>query len=63
MIQWIPNKKQLPEKSGKYLVTYETITGRRMVEERWFYTQYQNWTRRNHGTIIAWAPMPEPFKG
>lgn len=65
MNQWTPIPAyggNLPTKQGKYLVTYVTRTGRRMVEERWFYSTYGGFTKGN-GRIIAWRPMPEPYSG
>lgn len=65
MSNWTPTTQcgygdTLPEKSGKYLVTYLTSKGKRHVEERWFYSQYGGFTKGN-GRIIAWMPMPEPY--
>ena len=54
--------KDFPEKSGKYLVTYLSPRGKRMIEERWFDVKYLSWTRKN-GTPIAWRPMPRPYTG
>lgn len=61
MDKWISVKERLPEKQDKYIVTYETRTGKRHVEERWFYGSARIWTKGN-GAPIAWQPMPKPYK-
>lgn len=60
MADWIRTDERLPEKSGKYLVTYSTPKGKRHTEERWFYGTYQGWTKGN-GRPVAWQPMPVPY--
>lgn len=61
MNKWISTKKKLPEKQGKYIVTYLTNTGRKNVEERWFFSF--GYFAKGNGEPIAWQKMPEPYKG
>lgn len=65
---WIPVKERLPDKEGKtYLVTYQTPSGRYHVKEA--YCEYVGetprmayWTKRINGEVIAWMPLPEPYR-
>lgn len=65
---WVPVEERLPEKEKKsYLVTYEAKNGRRYVKEA--YLEYVGespkvayWTKRNKGRVIAWRPLPEPYR-
>lgn len=67
-MKWTPitmrgNENNFPTKQGKYIVTYISQSGQRRVEERWFYSgNIQGWTK-GRGRIIAWMPMPEPYRG
>lgn len=68
-MDWNIIKNGNPPKQGRYIVTYLSRKGERKVEERWFFGG--NYSGRNgdegwnkgKGTIIAWAPMPEPHRG
>ena len=62
--EWIPVSERLPEESGYYLITsnsgyvYD-------VEIRFFFFQNERrkeW-KKGFGNVIAWQPLPEPFKG
>lgn len=66
--QWIPcklkNQYYIPELNGckdkPYLVTYETATGKRYVTK----TNIHNGrVQRKENRIVAWMPLPEPYKG
>lgn len=62
--KWIPCSERLPEKDGEYYTTcHQEYTGELMTlivgwsEDRW---------RSRHVSddkVIAWMPLPEPFKG
>lgn len=74
---WIHCSERLPEKSGKYLVTINCggsvhTTVRRFnpkpkhpEQNEPIFTKrlplYSGWERRTCG-VIAWQPLPEPFK-
>lgn len=53
---WTPCSKRLPEESGNYLVCDEYGH----VFTHWFWTA-NDWGASN-GQIIAWMPLPEPYK-
>ena len=65
---WIPVKERLPAVEKKsYLVTYQAKNGRRYVKEA--YCEYTGespyaayWTKKNKGEVIAWMPLPEPYR-
>ena len=70
---WIPVTERLPETSDAVLTTY-IVNGdrsRRYVEESSYYGNDESWSSpwdeyRIAGTrieVIAWMPLPEPFKG
>ena len=53
--RWIPIREKMPDRSGFYLVTTE-------YDE--VYCDYYNENNFNrHEIIIAWMPMPDPYKG
>ena len=57
--QWIPCSERLPEKSGWYLCSYES----KLVQSTVFYDG--GWFNANVdvNNVIAWMPLPEPYKG
>ena len=61
--QWIPCSERLPEYNQICIVTDET---RRHTYEYGFhdetYDEESGWTYMGH-KIIAWMPLPEPYKG
>ncbi len=57
---FIPDSR-LTDKRSYILVTYETKTGRRYVKQA--ECLYGRISRKIGGTIIAWMPLPEPYKG
>ena len=66
---WIPCSERLPEEERKvYLVTYKTLHGRRYVRDlQTNYVgetpRYVGWSKKVKGEVIAWMPLPEPYKG
>lgn len=63
---WIPVTERLPEKDGEYLTTWidaqkKLCVNVFLVENGvWYWNQkyiFPNWR------IIAWMPLPEPWKG
>ena len=70
---WIPVTERLPETTDAVLTTY-IVNGdrsRRYVEESSYYGNDESWGSpwdeyRIAGTrieVIAWMPLPEPYKG
>lgn len=67
---WIPCSERLPESAGVYIVTEKVFRlddrehkgkYKTMVEP----VEYCNdkWQRANFFDVIAWMPLPEPYKG
>lgn len=63
--RWIPVSKELPKKSGKYIVTVLDGINRRTTVVQ-YQSRYKTWTmtgRRSYWKVIAWGPLlPEPYK-
>ena len=68
--QWISCSEKLPQKSGNYIVTERRYS----VDDRKHEGKYQTiveevrftgekWERAKFFDIIAWMPLPEPWKG
>lgn len=62
---WIPCSERLPEKDGKYLVTYCDDLVDNYVIERNFYNgsfEPMSYSEKHTGRkAIAWQPLPEPY--
>lgn len=57
---WIPCSERLPEKSGRVLVSYESINDEIAVSETNY--DYRRKTFWISPSVIAWMPLPEPYK-
>ena len=53
--RWIPVSERLPEKDGYYLTTTMYY---QVYRDYW---NGDNWDRTE--MVIAWMPLPEPYKG
>ena len=74
---WIPVSERLPDKDGSYLVTYPLL-GRdlwistmwygtplmpnRPVKGKCFYVSDGEWGDVPYDDVLAWMPLPEPYK-
>lgn len=62
--KWIPCKVDMPKENKTYLTTvYDKATGRRMLKHR----ECRNGSFKEGGSsrafpVIAWQPLPEPYK-
>lgn len=61
---WIPVSERLPENDKTVLVTCKTLKGILSVNRAYYSKEIGGW----HGSgsmsgVIAWMPMPEPYKG
>ena len=70
--EWIPvvnhASDPMPKEGGIYLCTYKTPKGRYYVRDiQCTYSgespKWIGWSKKINGTVIAWKPLPEPFKG
>lgn len=66
--EWIPCSERLPSESGDYLCTIpldadETYTEVLMFHKGRFYEDDDEWGATYHDDVLAWMPLPEPYKG
>lgn len=63
--RWIPCSERLPEESGRYLISVLDGVGRRITVAP-YQPRYKAWTmtgRMAYWKVIAWMPLPEPYRG
>ena len=63
--RWIPVEERLPDKTDIYLITFGKYeTARAVIASHYLDGE---WLSLDHGyvfgTVKAWTPMPEPYKG
>lgn len=58
---WIPCTERLPDKTDKYLVTVNKNGELVTTFTVWLNQEDPKWASLDD--VIAWAPMPEPWKG
>ena len=77
--EWIPCSERLPSEDGRYLVTYPLLRwqnnwisvmhyGKPLdptqdVKGRCFYYSDSEWGDAVYDNILAWMPLPMPYKG
>lgn len=65
--EWIPCSERLPDEKGEYLVTYhpcywdDVRTDIRVGIDS--FRGKTTWAKHKHQRVIAWMPLPEPYKG
>lgn len=64
--EWIPVTERLPEEKGEYLVTYhpcywDDVRDAVLVGIDTFRGK-TTWAKMKHQRVIAWMPLPEPYK-
>lgn len=60
---WIPCTERLPETEDYVLCTTETKKGLRQVVRGYYMHDVKDWACGMNRNVLAWAPMPEPYKG
>ena len=56
--RWIPVTERFPNDSGRYLVNYSSG----YVAMAYYYEAVSKWSSSTTERIIAWMPLPEPYK-
>ena len=63
--RWIPVNERLPKSAGTYIVT-AMDNGTAVVTFMKWQNRYKRWDktgRRAYWKVVAWMPLPEPWKG
>lgn len=69
--EWIPCSKKQPKVEGEYLITmcveapmcrtlYKNTIGSWRVEKGWYHETYPGCVAKYY--VLAWMPLPEPYK-
>lgn len=68
-INWIPCSERLPDKPGKYLVTFREIIYNGIEEKPKttvcsYYREGRElkWSKAKYGRVTAWTEMPKPYQ-
>ncbi len=66
--EWIPCSERLPNESDDYLCTIpldadETYTEVLTFHKGRFYEDDDEWGATYHDDVLAWMPLPTPYKG
>jgi hypothetical protein len=59
---WIPCSERLPEKDGHYLCSFKMPKRIDKIYVGLAYRTYGRWYGYMDNEIIAWMPLPEPYK-
>ena len=59
---WISVTDRLPEEIGMYLVTLDYEEHGKTVSSLWFHGREIGWHFNFSDSVIAWMPLPKPFK-
>lgn len=61
--QWIPCSERLPEESGSYIVSGKWASGKVAVGDCEYSKDDGYFRTAWNFDVIAWMPLPEPYKG
>ena len=60
--EWIPCSERLPSESGWYLITVQGCE--KVADMEWYYSEWDAWNGvSSEQQVIAWMPLPKPYKG
>lgn len=59
---WIPCSERLPEEIGTYLVTLDYEEHGTGITAVWYHGKQIGWDLSFADVVIAWQPLPEPYK-
>lgn len=60
--KWIPVSERLPKEIGSYLVTIDYGNCGTATSMVWYHGKSFGWDFRVEGDVIAWQPLPIPYK-
>ena len=60
---WIPVTEQLPKEDGSYLVSGKWGSGKESVGDCEFSVEDGYFQTAWNFDVLAWMPLPEPYKG
>ena len=65
--KWIPCSERLPKSNGMYLITQERYSvnePKNKLSPEVTYCDFNNgaWRRANFFKVLAWQPLPQPYK-
>ena len=60
---WIPVTERLPKKDGSYLVSGKWGSGKESVGDCEFSVEDGYFQTAWNFDVLAWMPLPEPYKG
>lgn len=61
--EWIPCSKRLPEEGVEVLGTDDHGCIRHVVKDKCRLYEFSTYEEMMHINIVAWMPLPEPWKG
>lgn len=65
-MKWTPCSERLPEEKGEYLVTYHPCYWDNVQQDIKVgidsFRGKTSWAKKKHRRVIAWMPLPEPYK-
>ena len=63
--EWIPCSERLPKEDGRYYVTRQDYVTQTDFTDILWYEKGLWWNRQSIGdyAVIAWMPLPAPWKG
>ena len=61
--KWIPCSERLPESQGYYICTFKDGSKYKRASAVKWSNGWQLTGTRSYWTVLAWMPLPEPWKG
>lgn len=63
IMRWIPCSERLPETEDKVLCCTATKKGGKNIVIGYYMATMKYWVCGMNSNVIAWMPLPEPYKG
>lgn len=62
-VKWHPYPEEKPKKEGNYLTTVGLLRENYINMDFYYITEKREYFAYSNPLVIAWAEMPEPYKG